>query len=499
LPQKLVSCTRKVKSQLRKLHPSWSDTRVDRAARGICVQRTGQKFRKDSNYSLPDGLRIFAESNGIVFTEDGIISGITYNAEIATDGMNFDEKLHGHKDDPLLKKETTDTVIGSGTALYPVLSRNFTRYLKAELEKASSSLKGVPFQKDHSDSVEANFGTILKEIFDPKSGMLDYIAELDATDKVTKNMERKFIKNVSVKLSAKFVECSFCGERMGWFHEHIPGFEYEDDKGRKRIAEAVPRDFRFIHVGAVTAPGVTKADINIHQSESEGSNILDNLDDLLIEGITEAHEPYYEIFSESFGDKRNMSNNDEHWKEKLEQERLALDQKEKAQELEQKENDLKEREEALKNQLAQQASEEKESLVDELVQAEISLKKIKENESKVRKAELMTESQIDYLKGKLEVYKEYLVRQGPKPPNKPKSKLFEVGDDESGTSEEGLTSETKKLTGRQLREAQIEFYGRQMFGEEWNQSWSAVKKLDDWDHQLSDWNRPLRDTIRQVR
>ncbi|MHA2055068.1 MAG: hypothetical protein ACW99F_15910 [Candidatus Hodarchaeales archaeon] len=499
MPQKLVSCTKKVKAQLRKLHPSWSDTRIDRAARGICVQRTGQKFRKDSNYSLPDGLRIFAESNGIVFTEDGIISGITYNAEIATDGMDFDEKLHGHKDDPLLKKETTDTVMGSGTALYPVLSRNFTRYLKSEIEKASSSLRDVPFQKDHSDSVNDNFGRIRKEIFDPKSGMLDYIAELDEADKVTVNMKRKFIKNVSVKLTAKIVECSICSERMGWFHEHIPGFEYEDDKGKKRIAEAVPRDFRFIHVGAVTAPGVTKADINIHQSESEGSNIRDNLDDLLIDGITEAHEPYYEVFSESFGDKRNMSNNDEHWKEKLEQERIVLENKNKAQELEQKENELKEREEALKTELANKVSAEKEALVDELVQAEISLKKIKENESKVRKAELMAESQIDYLKGMKEVYKEYLVRQGPASPNKPKSKLFDVGDDESGTSEESLSPDKRKLTGRKLREAQIEFYGRQMFGEEWNQSWSAVKTLDDWDHQRSDWDRPLRDTIRSIR
>ena len=164
MPQKLLDCTSKAKSQLKGRHPSWSAKRLDRTSRAICVKSTGLTFKKDSNFALPESFFSFLESHNINYDESGSVSNvrIKYEAPAPELGEIIEKKNKAG--------ETQKYRVARGTAIYPVKSRNKRKYLKAEIEKASKSLVNVPFQKDHSESVKDTYGIIVKQEFNDKSG-----------------------------------------------------------------------------------------------------------------------------------------------------------------------------------------------------------------------------------------------------------------------------------------------------------------------------------------
>lgn len=478
-------------TQLRKQYPYWSAQRIEKAARAVHAKQSGIDFNFSESFSFSEKFNKFIESNSISLAQNGDIKGITYNCDIHNSEMEFTEKLNSDG------TKSSEVIIGKGRAIYPTVSRNHTKYLKSELLKASETLKNVPFQKDHSYSVDANFGKIIEQKFNTETGNQLYFAELDAKDPITRKMELKHIESVSVALHAKRIECSFCGESMGWYHDHIPGFEYEKgEDGKKEIALAVPRDFFYVHLGAVTTPGIPDASISV---DSE-SFISDNLNDLIIEGITETYEPFYNsVITESMDGKRKMSDEDKNEvKTKLDLREAQLLNKDLERQLQEQKDKAEKAEQDLTKFENQKLVAQRESLVEEVISAELELGELTETGVPKRQAVLMKE-ETDYLKGTVKIYENILAKRGKVPKRSlgaSKSKSFDVSD--SNTSEVSSKKTITDINEREQKERLIENWGRQMFGEHWKQSWIAVRTLDEWDHETEKWKRPLTEVIKQV-
>ena len=512
MPEKLVRCTKEVKSSLSKKHPNWTPEKVDSTARAICVKQTGLKFNKKDSVEINKRIKSYCESTGIVLNEDGSFRDIGFEYLVDEPQFQFEEKVSPDTEKP------TGIMIIKGRALYPATSRNYTRYTADEIQKSAKFLKGVPFQKDHSDSVKDTFGVITKSTFDKSTGDLLYEAEVDANDPVTQAIQKGFIKSVSVKLRAKSVTCSIDGEPMTFWHRHMPGFEYEreDSKGqpirgsKKLLAEAIPKDWYYFHLAAVTAPGMPRANINMSaesDSESELGFMSDTLNEIYLEGINQIYSPLYGItLSESIGE-NYMPDDDktkEEWKKaldaQLQSERTALENEKLKTQLEEQQKRQQELQEQIEEMKNQQALKEKENFVDELITLQVKAKRLTKENSSAEKEKLMKES-VDLVKGRLDIYREWNANNsqqntrssGISPSfSNSKSRVFDVPPEQGDNPQIPINHE---MTQREQMEARIEFYGRQMFGKNWNQSWEAVQMYDRWNYQTEKWRDPLRDAL----
>lgn len=465
-------------TQILKGYPHWSQARMESLVRAINVKNTGLKFGKGSKFSLPESVANFIESTGMKVGNNGEFHNIF--AEYYSPDVQFEErKIKNAKGVESVEK------IMSGMAIKPTLSGNSRRYLKSELKESASSLKGVPIQKDHNYSVEATVGKVFDYSFNERSGRLNYEAVVDGNDPVVGKVEKGYIEGTSVGYIADFVECSICGEKMGWFHNHIPSFEYDGKK-----AEAIPRGIRYNHIAITPFPGVAGASAKISSSaESVGDILAESMDDRIVHLFTEAFEPFYnQVVGESTlktGDNKLSGEED---KIKADYQ-LELENEKQKLKLAETQRQLDEQKEKYEQQINEFKDKEKKVLISKIVEVESSLGQVKEGKGEERAKEL-EKSSTEYLESRLDAMSEVLaLREKSKPaPKKPKSTVFTQEDDQEHT-------ETEKLTGRALIESQLEVLGKGMFGENYKPSVKAVQTLDNWDFRRSEWKRPLKNLI----
>lgn len=454
-------------------HPSWSNQRVESLARIFTALEFGLHKPYLSSFPLSAKLRNFCESTGLQIHEDGTISNflVQYNVPAPT-------IVESSKDTDKESEFNEKTI--KGIAIYPTASLNNNRYYKSEIATAAKSLRNKPIQKDHQFSVEATFGTIDKEIYNVNSGKLEYLGRVDADDPVTEKIARGYVKNSSVGLRAEFVECNICKEKMSFWHEHIPGFEYEGKK-----AEAIPRNFRFNHIGVVSFPGITGATANVESEESEHDNMHESAQEIYLDLLTEAFTPLEQQINESLIGETKMTNEAD-YKVALENEKLKLQMEAKNKEtlrIQKEFDDLKAKTEA----------DKRTSLIEEIIKLELTpeLKKLEEAGIPQRKVALesLTTNHLEARKTALkEVFDLIPPKETPHVPKKPLSKDF------SQTGEGGEPVITE-LAGRAAIEQKVEWLGKQMFGLGYKPSWSAIETLDNWDAQRQEWRRPLKEFL----
>lgn len=482
MPQKLVNCTSDVKKQLSGKYPSWSSQKVDRTARAICVKSTGLTFKKDSQFALPDSFFTFLESHGMNYNEDGDIS--VFQLEYTAPAPEIGEIIEQANAAGEMQKYR----VARGLAIYPVKSRNNRRYLKSEIEKASKTLVGVPLQKDHSESVNDTYGTIVKQEFNPSSGHQRYEALLDPEDPITKKIEAGFIKNVSVSINPKTMECNICGERMNYWHKHIPGFEYDGKE-----AEAVPKDWYYRHLGTVTVPGVPKASIKTSgESASESDyefDFVDSANEMILEMITEAYEPFYEAvvqksngFVHKHKDKGVIMTDEieEQYKElakNYEKQGLIIEQLQK--QLDAQDAEHKKFVEGLQK---QKHSE----LVEKVTELELNTNRLKKENVSSRRDELSKMNQIQ-LETRYETLKEFEAENASNTKKvTPRSVSFNEMQSPDGRSPPHQM-EAGEMSERAKYEYDIGMLGSVMFPSTWNPTNKALQTLERWDFNRNDW------------
>lgn len=457
----------RAKAHLNQKYPTWSPDLLNKAALSYTAIEGGLITNIIKPNFVPNGLRQICESTGMQINEGGVISNIL--VEFDAPEPEFLERKRNDDSGEVDK-------IMKGTMIYPTLSGNFARYSKAELRKAAPTMKNKPVQKDHSFSVEKTFGIVEEIVFKERTGGTDYVARLDPDDPITRKIEKKFVKSVSVGYKAKIVECSICGEKMNWFHEHIPGFDYEG-----KIAEAVPKDFTYNHLGVVSFPGVTKASGKI---EGESDPMGESLDESILNIMVEGFEPYYTQITESMNGVSFMPEDKQknQYEAALEAEKLKLRN-------EQLEERLKEAKKTHEDFVSETEASELQSTIDKVIDAEIALKKLKVDGVEERKKTLSSFAK-EVLDARLEVFTDEIRTRSAndkKAPKNPKSRVFDS---------EGLPPDTQtELSGRQVRELQLEWVGRQMFQERYKPSMTAVQTLDDWDMEKGIWRRQLKEYI----
>jgi ABC-type phosphate transport system auxiliary subunit len=467
-----------VSAQARKSHPNWSAGRIDSFARAVCVKQTGLKFGRDSKFPLPASVTDFMESTGLKVNNDGEFHNVF--AEYYSPDVEFEERK-------IKNAQGVESVekIMKGMAIKPTLSANHRRYLKSELKESAKTLKGVPVQKDHNYSVEATVGKILNYDFNERSGRLGYEAVVDSRDPVVEKVEKGYIEGVSVGYIADYVECSICGEKMGWFHDHIPSFEYDGKK-----AEAIPRGIKYNHIAITPFVGVAGASAKIETStESDGNILFESMDDRLVHLYTEAFEPYYEqVVGESTRKTGDNKLSGEEDKIKADYQ-LELENEKQKLKLVETQRQLDEQKEKYEQTIKDFEDKEKKVLISKIVDVESSLGQVKEGKGVERSKEL-EKSSTEYLESRLEAMTEVLaLREKNKPaPKKPKSTVFNQEDDSEHT-------ETEELKGRALIESKLENLGKSMFGDNYKPSVKAVETLDNWDFRRSEWKRPLKGMI----
>ena len=178
----------------------------------------------------------------------------------------------------------------------------------------------------------------------------------------------------------------------------------------------------------------------------------------------------------------DQNNETQNYKAVLEAERMKLQN-------EQLQKDLDKQKEEHTAYVAKQDALAKVALVKQVMEAEIELKKLKTEDQAKRIPDLEKES-TDYLNARLVALKEHidLLPDKPQPLGRGlKSKVFGAP---------GETPQmTEQLSGRQVREMQLEWLGKQMFGENYQPSNKAVGTLDDWDMPKGEWKFPLKELI----
>lgn len=478
MPQNLLDLVLQVKTELKGRHPSWSANRVEKTARALCVKSTGLTFKKGTQFTLPESFFSFLESHNIGYDESGAISSV--NLEYLAPPPELGEIVEKENKAGELQKYR----VARGTALYPVKSRNKRRYLKSEIAKASKSLKDVPFQKDHSESVKDTYGIIVKQEYNEKSGYQKYEALLDPEDEITKKIEQGFIKHTSVSISPDKMECSICGEDMGWWHTHTPGIVYDDKE-----AEAIPRDWYYRHLGTVTTPGVPKASVSL---ESEGemdveSNLIESANEMILNMITEAYEPLFSVVQESDGfNQRNQRKKDKGVKMSEENEaqmkNLAKQFEKQSLLVEQLQDELKTSKEEQKVFMEGLNKQKHSELVEKVIGLQISLSKLKKEDIPKRKEELSNMNTVQ-LEMKFETLKEFEAEQPAEKPNKVKPRSMSFGDvpPSEAPQQEVDISERAKF------EHDINMLGSLTFPGSWKPTNKALQTLERWDFKRNDW------------
>lgn len=373
-----------------------------------------------------------------------------------------------------------------GTAIYPTLSKNFNRYTKTEIQKAFPSLKGKPIQKDHSESSADSIGTITHTEIS-STGRVTYKGRVKRNHPVSENIELGYVKTSSIGVSSRIAECSVCGEKMGWFHEHIPGMEYETEKGKNVVAELIPKDFEFKHIGMVTAPAVPGASV------STGESIIEGIDYGFIESFSALFSPYYNEVVESISIKRGDSilNDEEIKNMKAEIEKQKVIAEEYKAELDQQRTSNSELAEYVNGQKAKERS----SLLEEIFEAEVRLQRQEKSNKKLRIAELneMSQDQLDTRNELLQDSVKGLDVGGTK---KPRARTYQ-GEENLNVDEENPNQHLQEdLSGRARREYQIALMGSTIFGESFQPTYKTVRVLDEYDPRGDGkWKNPFKELI----
>lgn len=386
-------------------------------------------------------------------------------------------------------------IIIKGTAIYPTLSQNFNRYTKAEIKKAESTFTGIPIQEDHSRSARGTIGTVENHQFNERSGRLTYEGRLKANHPVSENVRLGYVKRSSIGISPKKNECSICHENITFWHEHMPGMEYEIS-GKKVIAENIPLDYVFTHLGITPFGAVKGATAKPESLENDDLRNEPNLPALfemdgMIEVISEAYGPYYDQIVENVNNQkiRGLNNMDE-----AEQNRLQKDVAKKDALLEEYKAEmvvLQNSNEELGAFVAEQKKKERKAMIEEVVNLEVQLKRIKEDNKQVRTLEL-TELEDDKLEARHEMIKDIVKDFPVKEEKKAKSRSY--GKIQEDDVEQDLT-EGSPLEGRELAEAVVEYVGNAFYGSAFKPTFKTVRILDEWDFKLGKWKNPLMELV----
>lgn len=459
-------------THLKKEYPSWNPDLINKAALSYAAVESGLSKKILNPNSISINLRNICESTGVQISNGGLISNLLF--EFKTESPIIEERVDTEKD---TGKKIVSKIM-KGTMVYPTRSENFRRYLKTELRKAAPTMEGKPVQKDHSFSVNDTFGTIESVKFIESSGKTKYEARVDPDDPVTKKIESGFVKNVSIGYKAGKMECSICGEAMGWFHDHVPGFKYDDE-----IAEAIPRDMVYNHLGVVSFPGVSGTSAGVESGEVVEKSVNESMLVLMTEGF----EPYYTQITESMKNGvMNMSNNEGNNKEAYE---TALKAEKLKLQNEQLENKLKEANEKHEKFVSETKATELKNLIEQVLESEMKLNKLEAENVNTRRSVLEKMSK-ELLQARFDIFAEEIKNRQDiedSKPKSPKSKIF--------SQNENLPTQRQEYSGRQVRELQLEWLGSKLFRENYKPTVSAVSTLDDWDHVKQEWKRPLKEFI----
>lgn len=387
-----------------------------------------------------------------------------------------------------------ETII-KGTAIYPTLSKNFNRYTKKEISKAEKTFDGIPIQEDHSRSARNTIGTIDSHQFNERSGRLTYEGRLKANHPVSENVRLGYVKNSSIGISPKKNECSICHESVTFWHEHMPGMEYEIN-GKKVVAENIPLDYDFTHLGITPFPGITGATAKPESLESDDLRNEPNLPALfemdgMIEVISEAYSPYYDQIIESLNNQKSRGLNNMDEAELKELNKTIAKKDALLEEYKSEMTVLKSSNVELSAFVSEQKKKERKATVEEIVNLEVQMKRIKEEEKQARMLEL-TELDDNKLEARHEAIL-YIADQFPiKKEKKAKSRSYSDVKDENLEPE---LDEVAELTGRELAEAKIEYVGNTFYGPAYRPTFKTVRILDEWNFKLGRWKNPLQELV----
>lgn len=476
IPMSLLSIN-DIRKKIIGQNSSITQEQADKYAKAVYV-RLADKNKKPE-------LKTFFEKNpeykSFNYDKEGNFKGFETQLIIP---LEFDEKAH--------KKllETNDKLKEipiKGTAIYPTLSLNFNRYLKSEIAKAYPSLKNVPIQEDHSRNSRDTIGKITATEYSESTGRVKYSGKLKANHPVTENVQLGYIEHSSIGIRSEKAECSICGEDMGWFHEHIPGFEYEKDD-KPVIAELIPRNFVFTHIGMVAFAGVSGATV---KAEGEDIPIYESLSNDFIESFSAMYAPYYNEVMESVSKKGSESilPNDELENIKAELEK----EKQKTEEYQSELGELRTERTELGKYVEKQKEKDRQALINNVVEAEINLGRLSEDAKKERIVEL-SEKSVDQLETRFEVLNESLSALGKG--KKPKSRSYSGTESSSEEEiEENPRQRPQELQGRARREHQVETLGNTIFGEHYGPTFKTIRILDEYDVRTDKWKNPFKELV----
>lgn len=477
MPQKLLRCFTNTKGQLRDDHKDWTNKRVDKVARAICVKSTGQKFQHND----PTLESMF----NVSFSESGTVKKLEFSFSAPIKVMEA-SKLKKLRPSYEIRDPDSKTVVGQ--AILATLSSNNNRYVEKELKKTVETLIGKTCQIDHSLSARDTFGLVTDTWWDAqtKPAEMAYIAELEGSDPVTAKVMKGYVTGVSVSGDADSIECSICGEEWSWMHEHFPGEEYDGVK-----CERIMHDITLKHLGFTPIPAIESADAyyvaaSLGEAIDNATAYIDIFRTNSVYKVERTSVPAL-----AFGE--IMSTTEEELAKALkETTRLQYqeaDLKSKLADLEAKAKETND----LQKKLDKMREEERVRLVNEVIDLEVKLEKVDPDKVEVRKKEL-AESSVAALDAKLSVLREWyddtVQQPNSAPQGGPKSKNF----GHSGSAKINEISEEKKAF--YIREAKIEQLQLGLFGK--RSSVSAVKTLQEWDPLRGRWKTELSEMFRAV-
>jgi len=476
MPDKLMRCFVSTKKSLKEDNKDWSTKRIDRVARAICVKQTGQTFQHNS--SSVD------QMFDVSITESGEIKDIsfTFNTDVEViERTKLDEVR------PKYEIRDPESKLVIGRALFETTSKNFNRYEEKEIKKAVKTFPGVTCQVDHSDSARDTFGIVQDSWWDTKTSPpeMAYIAELEGSDPVTAKVVKGYLRGVSVKSGAKSVECSICGEEWSFMHEHWPGEKYDG-----KVCERIPRGIYFKHLGFTPIPALDADAEYVAASVSEAFDNATVYMDYKFKEVKLAHDSKDNVGSE-IGEIEMSESDSEQQKALREAEKAKYELAEAQRKNQELSEQMKKQEDILKENERLKA-ETKSRLVNDIIEKELSLKKIEDKDIEERKKELVNESNT-VLNAKLDVLKEWYDNLDHSSPDRTpdagsKSKTFGLG---SGFSE---LDDGKKE--KYIKEAKASQLAKGLFGR--NPSITAVNTLDEFDAVRGRWNTDLAELFRKV-
>jgi hypothetical protein len=391
MPAKLDRCIERVKKQVRKEHPEWSDDRVNDYAYGACVKATGLHPSDDSEvttlaFEEANSDQSFKWSSKIVTHEsfDSALATMKRPEVTAIYGLQ-EAQLDILNETGLDVKENDTHFFIVGEAIHPVTTSNMHTYLAEELEAAASTLAGCPIMVDHGKGSLDNAGKVLVSAWERRAGLdstVSYVARVRKSHPVAEAVKVGDIDTVSVSAFAEKIECSICGEDMRYCPHHI-GQTYEYD-GEDTVATALGRGLEFRELSITPFPADPRASAWV-KNDSMFSAIA-----MLVESSEYKAQP------QKVGVITNMSED--------KSEELALAEENRKLQAE-KEQLQKETEEARQMVEAFQ-KREKAALVDRAFELEVKANLSRSEDEKVRKTELNALS-VEVLKSKIEDMKRF--------------------------------------------------------------------------------------------